>query len=348
MNTCRQRKGQTIITIVLVIACYTNCAPIDNAYIDVTTPCQDAAEAINRVYDSLPREMQIDDRCKRYAVLLAMAEQKDVSEQLALLQLTGLTEDLLDILYKRITNADMAARYMTTIDMYRASHLEPAFIDLIDCLRQIDLPLVKNYLDDLELTKIVDLYRRALGPPATDIDLDAIDLYGFRPELRQTLKSLFQKHFETIGQDRRPESSQVNFFNHLSPSYKSLRRTAERFVTQLRQRIRGSRWQSRKREQNLDYHREKDRIRKKQKRAQLRLERELDENISTEREESPEGLTYQQLARLERTRVLRREAQRRYRERRRELRRQSQPTAEQNGKQNEDHSAAPRAEHDDD
>lgn len=296
-----------------------SCLPTEYVDIDFTTPCRDKAEAINRIYESLPRQMTIEQRCKRYAVFLAMTELKGVSDRLALLQLKELVEDTLDVLYERVRTADLAARYMTTIDLYRRSHLEPAFVDLIDCLRQINLPLVKNYLDDSELTVVENLYRRALGPPAIAIDLDSVELDAFPPAFRITLRNLFAKHSEMIGQDHERNSNPINLFNQLSPSYESLKSAAYRFIRRTEARISQRETkrlrQMKHRQLNLERVRENDRIRKKRQQDKLRLERALMEGLTAEQRDSSDGPSYKRLARYETAQTVGREKQKRYRER---------------------------------
>lgn len=91
---------------------------MDNVNTDVTTPCKDVAEAIDRLYRSLPSEMSLGARCRRHAVFLSMAESKGVTYELALLQLTAMKEGMLSKLHEEIHPADLAFRYISTIDLY--------------------------------------------------------------------------------------------------------------------------------------------------------------------------------------------------------------------------------------
>lgn len=297
--------------LIIALSMWTNCiscSPIENVNIDVTTPCNDVTEAMDRLYGSLLDQMPLVARCKRYSVLLSMIETTDVTYQLALLQVAALEDNILDRLYDEIKVVDLAFRYMTTINIYRASHLGQAFIDLIECLKGFELPLVKEYLNDPELVMIADLYKRALGPPAIVIDLDSIDLKAFRPEFRTNLEKLF----ETIGQVPKQDSNQIELFNQLSPSYLPQLKLAEQFITSTVRRLR---LKDMKRERQRRFRaRRSARIRKKQQRELSRGEHES--NGLLEPKQRSEGPPDGPSVELQLLRVRERERRRRQRRQR--------------------------------
>lgn len=318
MDCLRLREFLILTSFVLSILNCIDGGSIENVNIDVTTPCENVAEAISRLYRSLPDQMPLQARCKRYAVFLSMADAGGSTFQLALLQLSGLQERFLDLLYKEITTADLAARYMTVIDTYRTTHLEPAFIDLIECLSEIHTPSAETYLDNPELIVIVELYKRALVLPADEINLGLIDLSAFDPEFRTTLKNLFERHSDTFRQTLHQSRHRIDLFNQLSSSYLSQKLLAEQFIKDTEERLgdesRKRERQSRFRKRNLALIREKDRIRKRLQRERDRQERQMIGDVGRhKRYDEIKGGSFSM--RLERERHLNRERQRRFRQR---------------------------------
>lgn len=291
---------------------YTQCGSMDNVNIDVTTPCKNVADAIDRLYESLSNEIPMEARCKRYAVFLSMAESAPTNE-LALLQLSSMEDDMLNKLYQEMSPVDRAFLYTNAIDIYRKTLLKPAFIDLIECLKEADL--LDTYLNDPESVIMVDLYRRALGPPISAIDLDSVDLGAFSPAFRTTLEKLFEKHSENLVQVPDRSASQINLFNQLSPSYSSQSKLAELFIKRTEERLRkkeNKRERNRRyRERHLERIRERDRLRNKKK-ERVNEKPSPNETMPTQR---PEESSDRQSSRIERSRRLNRERQRRYRER---------------------------------
>lgn len=301
------RPNLVLAAVALSMLIHIECSPMDNVNIDVTTPCHDSAEAINRLFRYLPEQMPLESRCKRYAVFLSTADTEGVANEVALLQAAALREDILEGLYREISTLDLASRYMTTIDSYRTTHLEPAFMDLIECLRGIEIAEAKSYLNDPSLIMIVDLYKLALGPPAHAIYLQSIDLSGFSPAFRDILRNLFAVHDQNIRHVSHRSPSLMDL-NELSSSYLPQERQAELNIAaadnHLRQKELQHKQQQRFREQHSKLVREKDRIRKKEKRDLQLLQLQL----------GHEELTDKRLEKLERDRIQSRERQRRYRE----------------------------------
>lgn len=316
MDSIIRMNFKLLAAVALSMLNYIECSPLDNVAINVTTPCENVAEAINRLYRSLPDQMPLEARCRRYAVFLSMADTAGSTYQLALLQVAAMKEEILDILYGEISTADLASRYMSTIDVYRTAHLEPAFIDLIECLEQIETLQAREYSYDPSLIKIVDLYRQALGPPANTINPESIDLRGFPPAFRDSLRNLFEVH----NQDTRNAPHQcptlIDLFNELSSSYLPQKRLAEQYIVETERRLRRKdlrrQYQRKFRERHLELIREKDRIQKMQKR---RLQPSPSQLRQEQRPCRPDELAGTQLEDSERKRIRRLERQKRYRER---------------------------------
>lgn len=282
------------------------CGPVKFINDAATALSRDVSKAINYLHRSLPNQMPIEQRCKRYAILLYMAKSKRIPDPLALSRLAGLQDDAVESLYAEINTADLASRLITAIDIYRTTCLDPAFIELIECLRSFDMPRVKAYLDDKELIMIEDLYKRALGPPATSINLNSVDLRGFHPAFRTALKNLFERHFETVRQvslERALASSQSHTPQSLAGQ--SIEDT-ERQSKKMKKRAK----QQRYRQRHLERLRERDRISRKRRRNYFRLQIDLAEQMS-DLQQYPKEL----LAQREALRQVKRESQKRYRER---------------------------------
>lgn len=255
-----QWKCLAVIIVAIIVSICIRCYPTD-----FTTPCRDVAEAINRLYRFIYAKTSLEARCKVYAVFLSIARVKGANNQLAVVQTLELEELDLDSIYSNISDADSASRYINTIDIYRTSHLEPAFLDVIECLRLIDEPEAKAYLQDPELMMIVNLYKRAIGPPATEIDLDSLDLKSFHPAFQTALRNLFGGHFDA----KRP-STRIDDFGR--PGVQRPRRAGD-VVKSTDERL----WltkspQLRYRERNLMRIRERDRLSQKRQRYNRRLQ----------------------------------------------------------------------------
>lgn len=306
----------------LLISNYLGCSP---AEIDFTTPCRDVVEAISRLHSSLPDHMPLEAKCKRYAVLLSMIHSEGVSEQVALLQLSVMSEKILNMLYEELRPTELASSYSNMIDTYRSSHLEPAFIDVVECSRQLfkrsryDPISWLKYLYDQELDMIVTLYKRALGPPAKEIDLDSVDLSAFDPEFRKSLGRLFEKHSELIRQKHAHSSSEINVFNQLSSSYVSQLKQAREFIkmteSRLRQKELKRQRQKRYRERHAAEILEKSRLRRQQSREKALQVMGSRKEDTTQLQHWTEEMVDPVLERMEKVRQSNRERQKRYRER---------------------------------
>lgn len=267
----------------------------------------------HRPHRSLPDQMPLKAKRVRYAVSLWMLETEGITGQLALLQLSGLREDILALLYEEINAADLASRYMTAIDTYPRKQLEPAFIDLIECLMMLDTPSIRTFLNDPELAIIVRSYKLALGPLAAILDLESVDLRQFSTSFRATLKKLFDRPPDHFCQITHQSSSQINLFNQLSSSYLPQKILAEQYIYITEKRLRTK--LLRRQRQNKFRARHGARIREKN-RNRRRQTREFIQHIQVpeQSQEWPVGID-EMFKRLKRERVMNRERQKRYRER---------------------------------
>lgn len=302
--------NQLKLLVVVIVALY-KCNLVQNNNFDITRLCKDVAQAVNWLYRSLPEEMPLEERCKRYAVLLSMARTRGVTNQLALLQMLEMPERELNMLYESMSIQELASRYFITIDVYRTTHLEPAFLDIIECLKRINSDDVKLHLKDPELITIVNLYKQSIGSPATVINLNETDLSGFHPAFKTALINLFGGNFEDVVKTPTDVAQDL-----LSDS--SHPRMDQRYSEQKEERLNVSP-QLRYRERNLIRVRERDRIWHRRQRTYSRLQRQAIEKESTIGHKWPHGFVDQLLDKFEWRRYLGRERQRRYRERNMEL-----------------------------
>lgn len=181
------------VAFLITINCF-RCSPINySRYLkgDRFEDVIDAVDSLNEVLAA--RDVPPNIRCDRYAILLLRAE-ITIGPFLA-----ATIERLRDpdggFLHENLYQIDhhkYIALFMTTIDKYRTSRLGPGFIDLIDCLRQIERPETKQYLLDDELIIIEELYRQVLASPQVKFDLNTWKWPNLR--FMMTLMILFKNH----------------------------------------------------------------------------------------------------------------------------------------------------------
>lgn len=159
------------------------------------TRYKDVPDATNFLYESMSSDMPMEEKCKRYAVLLILAS-GSVTYQTTVTHLSVLSEDILDKHLKKTDIARLSALFMKAIDKYRASQLDPAFLDLIHCLRQIDTPEVKAYMEEPELIVLENLYRQLLNKPDIKLDLGILQLSEYPSSFRTSLGILFAGHLK--------------------------------------------------------------------------------------------------------------------------------------------------------
>lgn len=154
--------------------------------------CTDTNDAMDYLHSSLPDQMPLEQRCKRYAVIASYLTSKGPPQHWAMCRV-GSSDEEIEQLYRRFDAHELATLYMTVIDGYRAaSYLGPAFLELIECLKRIDRPYVETYINNPELTLIVDLHKQVVQSRDTMIDLDSIDLRNFSTAFRISLENIFK------------------------------------------------------------------------------------------------------------------------------------------------------------
>lgn len=175
-----------------------------------TARVRDIAQAMSLLYEELPAHMTVEEKCKRYAVLSSEALSEKTPKRKTISRVLSMTEDELNRDYHQLDTNRMTYAFMSAIDKFRVTQLAPAFLDLIECLRLLDAPAVKTYLDNEELFVIYDLYRQVLGLQGT-VDLGTLDVTRFNKAFWTPLRKLFKPHFDIDSVFTRL------FFNRMGP-----------------------------------------------------------------------------------------------------------------------------------
>lgn len=165
----------------------------------------DISDAIIYLYKRLPDEMILADKCKRYAIMTSYLKPMGRLHNKAVSQVLRMSLDELNQVYQEFSPDRVGAFYMTAIDGFRAaSSLGPPFLELIECLKELNNISLKPYLDDEELNIIIELYEHVLESPDTKIDLNLIpNVDRFRRAFVVSLLNMFE---DNIPYD--PEISQ--------------------------------------------------------------------------------------------------------------------------------------------
>lgn len=182
-----------VVLRVFVVDNYINCIPTIDQELFICY--DDIAEATNYLYEHLPRQMTLDQKCIRYCVMTSMTKPRGRLHKKAVLQVLDMSEDELIRLYEGMKVKDeLGAHYMTAIDGFRAaSMLGPPFLELIECIKRIDSPAVHRYLEGEELNTILTLYKQVLESPDTKISLgDFPNWSRFRRAFVRSLIHLFR------------------------------------------------------------------------------------------------------------------------------------------------------------
>lgn len=197
------------------------------------TRFRDVAEALNHMYENLPAQMTMDDKCRRYALLSFIALSDRFPYVKTVLDVISMGEDEVNKQYEEMDVNSVIYVLVSAIDRYRITQLAPAFIDIIECLRRIETPVVKGYLNQHELIIILDLYKQVLGIPGTRIDVDRLNLTLLSKASRISLRNLFREHFERFG-----SSSSTVAESHISSQPQDQQSRRQRFQSQRRERSR--------------------------------------------------------------------------------------------------------------
>lgn len=191
MDFPTQRIGAAITIVLLVFD--TDCSPVEP--LDpraIPRKRYDTAGAVDLVHAFLPKQMPIEDRCIRYAMLSDVVKAKRMVPREDLVHLLSLDEESLNNRYRQLDPLkDLTPFYMAAIDSYRATQLRPPMLDIVECLKLIDTDPARLYLNNTELIVILDLYRKVLESPETIIDLSEYHVLSNSP-FRLSLEALFE------------------------------------------------------------------------------------------------------------------------------------------------------------
>lgn len=219
-------------------------------------------EAIDHLYSSLPQQMLLEEKCKRYAVVLLVIGSKGRINQLKLSELLTLDTTELDRICYNVKPENLSALFMNAIDGYRVTELRPTFLELVKCLELIDTPYVEKFLASDELKLIIHLYKEVTLSPHIQIDLDQYGLDSYHPAFRTSLNNLFSKYLSSGGTSR----SVVNKKRKNPRAATAVQRELEQMTEEQRKQIRRE-WhrdrQSKHRleKEKLEKHREQERLR---------------------------------------------------------------------------------------
>lgn len=184
-----------IVCFIALISC-TASSPVKNQFI---LKFDDISEAITYQYDIMTNRMTFDERCKRYAVMASMIKPNGKIHNKAVYQVSSMTEESLGSLINQfIANNELASLYMTAIDgLSAASVLGPPFLELIQCLSQMDDTRISKFLNDEELNVILELYDRTVRSADAKVDLNFIyELSSCHREFVVSLLHIFKDHID--------------------------------------------------------------------------------------------------------------------------------------------------------
>lgn len=202
------------LSVITLVASSFFVCPINSGRTSLLKYFNDVPDAINYMYRRLPRDMSLEDKCKKYAVLaLDTTTYRDPNEGTADKVIT-MNDERLDRLYRAIDTNRLMKLFMTAIDRYRVTQLAPAFVDIVECLKMIDSPVARAFVDDDELALILDMYKRVLGRDDLEIDINRVDLAQFRQAYKLALENLFAAHYhiDTLNEPQivRKKSNRTN------------------------------------------------------------------------------------------------------------------------------------------
>lgn len=191
-----------LIIIIIIGDCFEGATVERDEDIRIVSRYKNMSEATNSLYQALiDQSVPFESRCKRYVVLLSMAANKGIPYETTVSQLSSLQEHTVDAHSRNVDARRKSMLLMAAIDRYRVSKLEPPFIELLQCLKQIDLPQVQVYLSDRELILLENLYYHILSSPDSKIDMSQVNVDDLHPDFFRTLRIIFSGHLkeETIS-----------------------------------------------------------------------------------------------------------------------------------------------------
>lgn len=205
--------------------------------------CNDIPTAIDYLHETIAQEMPLEKRCKKYAVMASFLASKGRPHSMAMTLVFRMADSETDQFYQRLkANGELPALYMAAIDGYRAaSRVTPPFLELIDCLRQIDEPCVVTYLNNPELHVILDFNNQVLQSPNAKIDLEPIRRSHFSPAFLTSLRNIFKDNLSdddcrTIQDQEQSDSASTSDRRLKRKNYPWGTRDPEQMVTTHRHR----------------------------------------------------------------------------------------------------------------
>lgn len=186
-----------MILVVLASMNEIQCSSEDDDIYAESKRFKDISSALDFIHDELsPDHVPPEEMCRRYAVLLNMAAATGLPYESSVIELIKLDTEQLNEHYREIDTDSLSSLYMKATEKFRASRLSPPFLEIIECLKGIDTPVVKKYLEDQELRIIIDLYRQILGLDSKTTNSDNIDLTKFHPTFLTTIRNLFEDQLD--------------------------------------------------------------------------------------------------------------------------------------------------------
>lgn len=198
MNLLAQISHSITIALVVSTSCCIECIPTDSREkTESLVRCKSIPEMLNYLYRLLGDHLSVSEKCKRYALILSITASGLSLFEPTIDHLSALTQETVDEHYSKMGAKRLSALYMSAIDRYRTSQLGPPFLELIECLRQLDGRVLDKYLDDKELQMIIYLYRQALESTDKRIDLDEFDLGQLSSAFRASLNQILRGHLKS-------------------------------------------------------------------------------------------------------------------------------------------------------
>lgn len=185
-----------VVTLIAIITGRCIWCASDSDHDDDGYRFKSALGAVNSMYVDLVDNLPLDKRCERYITLLVMIESEGVPLEKTVRLLSTANQGVFDDQLDQIDKHKRIAVLMSGIDKYRTSKLAPGFIDLIDCLRSIESPMVHKYFNDRELLIIEELYRQVLRSPDLKIDPVKCNLPAFHSSMKNVLRILFRDNLQ--------------------------------------------------------------------------------------------------------------------------------------------------------
>lgn len=230
---------------------------------------KDVIAAVDSMYE-LINHLPLERRCERYAILLALSATDGLPFEKTVKLLSIAHQDTLNERLKHLEDRKRIEVFMNAVDRYRTLKLGPGFIDLLNCLREIDSNLTEKFLHDRELQLIENLYRQVLESPDVKFSLNKLKLEAFSPSFMRTIRMLFREKLledltsESEAQHEKglPDIVDSSGQAHQSAPLSGPKEEYKREEKRRRRKEELDRLRERRREEH-HRHRERDRLRKR-------------------------------------------------------------------------------------